>query len=37
MTSQKTIWHKFRDHEYAHAYFDEFLNTLYRDSTKDCS
>ena len=27
MSSPKTIWDKFRDPEYAYAYFDEFLNT----------
>lgn len=27
MSSQKTIWDEFKDHEFAHAYFDEYLNT----------
>ncbi len=30
MNSRKTtkkIWDEFKDHEFAHAYFDEFLNT----------
>lgn len=27
MSSRKTIWDEFKDHEFAHAYFDEFLNT----------
>jgi transcriptional regulator with XRE-family HTH domain len=28
MTSPKTIWDEFKDHEFAHAYFDEHLNTF---------
>lgn len=27
MSSQRTIWDKFKKHDFAHAYFDEFLNT----------
>lgn len=27
MSSPKTIWDELKDHEFAHAYFDEFLNT----------